>query len=287
VKIKQTLSRAAYSLALAATLVIRLEALGWQAQVPDKPTQPATSEANSPRPEEQPPAISLSPAVVSVKAKPGQSFSQELTLWNNTVQELEFEMEARDVVVRDGKRVFLPAGEVEGSIARYAVFMDKDVVAMPGSSVSTTVTVTVPNAPSPRAIACIFKGKTVMGTRNSLAMTGSLGALFTFTLADDFHVRSQPLQVVVDAEANLINFRQDVTNTGSDPIVPKGAIAVTNESGRLVARLPVSGQRLLPGESQEFTAEHSGLLKTGKYRATVLMENESAFFSNAAEFSIK
>jgi hypothetical protein len=222
-----------------------------------------------------------------VKAKPGQTFSQELTLWNNTIQELAFQMEARDVVVRDGKRVFLPAGEIEGSIARYAVFMDKDVIALPGASVTTTVTVTVPNAPAPRAIACIFMGKTVMGTRNSVAMTGSLGALFTFTLADDFHVQSEPLQVLVDADANSITFRQSLTNTGSDPVVPKGVIAVTNESGRLMARLPVSGQRLLPGESQEFTTEHSGLLKTGKYRATVLMENESAFFSNAAEFTIK
>jgi hypothetical protein len=222
-----------------------------------------------------------------VKAKPGQSFSQELTLWNNTLQELEFQMEARDVVVRDGKRVFLPAGEIEGGIARYAVFMDRDVIALPGSSVTTTVTVTVPNAPAARAIACIFMGKTIMGTRNSVAMTGSLGALFTFTLADDFHVQSQPLQVSVDADANSITFRQGFTNVGTDPVVPKGVIAVTGENGRLVARLPVSGQRLLPGETQEFTAEHSGLPKTGRYHATVLMENESAFFSNAAEFSIK
>jgi hypothetical protein len=285
-KVRQKLGRATVLLALA-TLAGRLDAAPWPAQGLGKQTPPAPSEASSTTPDDHPPAISLSPAVVAVKAKPGQTFSQELTLWNNTIQELAFQMEARDVVVRDGKRVFLPAGEIEGSIARYAVFMDKDVIALPGASVTTTVTVTVPNAPAPRAIACIFMGKTVMGTRNSVAMTGSLGALFTFTLADDFHVQSEPLQVLVDADANSITFRQSLTNTGSDPVVPKGVIAVTNESGRLMARLPVSGQRLLPGESQEFTTEHSGLLKTGKYRATVLMENESAFFSNAAEFSIK
>jgi hypothetical protein len=286
-KIGQTLGRATYWLALAAMLAARLEAVAGQAQAPENQTQLNLPEAKSPESEEHPPAISLSPAVISVKGKPGQTFSQELTLSNNTIQELAFQMEARDVVVRDGKRVFLPAGEVEGGIARYAVFTDTDVVVLPGFHVSTRVTVTVPNAPSTRAIACIFRGKTVMGTRNSLAMTGSLGALFTFTLADDFHVQSQALQVSVDADTNSITFRQGLTNIGSDPVVPKGAIAVTDERGHLVARLPVSGQRLLPGESQEFSAEHSGLLKTGKYRATVLMENESAFFSNAAEFSIK
>ena len=236
---------------------------------------------------DQPGGISLSPAVIAAKAKPGQSFSQNLTLWNNTLQALSFQMEARDVVVRDGHRVFLPAGEAEGSIARYAVFADQNVVAPPGSFVTTRVTVTVPNSPGPRAIACIFMGKTAMGMGQSVALTGSLGALVTFTLADDFRVQSQPPQVAVDMEAQTIAFRQNLKNSGSDPVVPKGVMAVTNESGYLVARLPVSGQRLLPGESLEFTVEHSGLLKPGKYRAMLMLEDESAFFSNATEFAIK
>ena len=233
------------------------------------------------------PSITLTPAVIMVKAKPGQSFTQELKLWNNTIYELSFHLEAEDIVVRDGKRVFVPAGEIEGSIARSAVFMNDDVVAMPNSSVSTRVTVTLPAAPGPRAIACVFMGTTPLRTRDSLAMTASLGALVTFTIDNDFHLENQPLQVLVDTDAKSLNFRQRVTNTGSDPIVPKGVIAVTNESGRLVARLPVSGQRLLPGESLEFTAEHAGLPKTGKYKAMLLMQHENALFSNAAEFTIK
>jgi hypothetical protein len=247
----------------------------------------AAGAQNSGKSLDQPAGISLSPAVIAVKTKPGQTFAQDLTLWNNTLQALSFQMEARDVVVRDGKRVFLPAGEAEGSIARYAVFTDQNVVAPPGSFVTTRVTVTVPSSPGPRAIACIFMGKTVMGMRQSVAMTGSLGALVTFTLTDDFQVQSKPPQVAVDMEAQTIAFRQNLKNTGSDPVVPKGVIAVTNESGSLVARLPVSGQRLLPGESLEFTVEHAGLLKTGKYRAMLMLEDESAFFSNAAEFAIK
>jgi hypothetical protein len=276
-KLRQILNRTAYFLAFSVALLTCLERA--------VAAQDAGKSAGKSM--EQPPGISLSPAVVAVEAKPGQTFSQNLTLWNNTMQELSFQMEARDVVVHDGKRVFLPAGEVEGSIARYAVFTDQNLVVLPGSSVTTRVTVTVPNSPGPRAIACIFMGKTVMGIRQSVAMTGSLGALVTFTLANDFQVQSQPPRVAVDMEAQSIAFRHKLKNTGSDPVVPKGVIAVTNESGAFVARLPVWGQRLLPGESLEFTAEHPGLLKPGKYRAMLLLENESAFFSNAAEFTIK
>lgn len=268
-------------------LVTCLRAPSWAGEDADRDSKATRPKIAEGKVTERPSSIALTPAVVMVKAKPGQTFSQELTLWNNTSQELAFQMEARDVVVRDGKRVFVPAGEVEGSIARYAVFSERNPIARPGASTTTTVTVTIPDSAGPRAIACIFMGKTIMGTRNAVAMTGSLGALVTFTMADDFRVQSQPLHVSVDADAQSITFRQSLTNAGSDPVVPKGVLAVTNENGSLVARLLLSGQRLLPGETMEFTAEHAGLLKSGKYHVVSLMENESAFFSNSAEFTIQ
>jgi hypothetical protein len=234
-----------------------------------------------------PPGITLGPAVIMVKAKPGQTISQELTLSNNSGDELHFHMEAQDVVVRDGKRVFLPAGELEHSIARYATFSNNDPRVLPRSTVTTRVTLTLPPSPEPRAIACIFMGRTAMGTSQAVAMTASLGTLVTFTLADDFQVEKQPLEVLVDPEARIITFRERLKNTGSDPIVPQGVIAVTNEMGALVARMPVISQRLLPGESLEFTAEHPGLPKMGNYKALFLVEHQSAFVSNAAEFTVK
>lgn len=233
------------------------------------------------------PSIAISPAVVMVKAKPGQTFSQELTIWNNTPIDLAFVMEARDVLVRDGKRVYLPGGDVSGSIARNAVFSSYNIEARAGSFASTRITVTLPQSPEPRAIACIFQGKTAMQTRNALALTGSLGALVTFTLADDFQVKSQPLQVVTDAELKSISFHQALTNTGTDPVVPNGVIAVLNQDGVLVTRLALRSQRLLPGETAEFSVEHAGFFKAGKYRALFLLENEKAFFSNSADFTLK
>jgi hypothetical protein len=259
--------------------------------VPARVSAQAPAATSSPEAEAQqvngPPSISLTPALISVHAKGGQAFSQDLTLWNNTNLKLAFQMEARDVVIRDGKRLFLAAGETEGSIARYAVFNAKTVTVLPGAYVTVTVTVTVPSMPGPRAIVCLFMGKTIVATHSSLAMTGSMGALFTFTLSDDLHIESEPLQVSIDGDAKSVTFRQGLKNIGTDPVLPKGVLAVTNENGTLVAQLPVSGQRLLPGESLEVTAEHAGLFKAGRYRVMCLMENESSFFANAARFTIK
>jgi hypothetical protein len=249
---------------------------------------PAVLAGQPPNEEAQdPPSLTLSPAVIMVKAKPGQTISQELTLWNNTGSELSFEMQAMDVVVRDGKRVFVPAGELEKGIARFASFTNDHPVALPRSSVTTRVTLTLPASPEPRAIACTFMGKTVVGESHAVQMTASLGTLFTFTLADDYRVQKDPLQVSVDQETRTILFRERLKNTGSDPIVPKGVVAVTNEVGSLVARVPIKSQRLLPGESLEFSAEHPGLPRAGNYRATFLVEHESALVANAADFTVK
>jgi len=58
-----------------------------------------------------PPSISLSPAVVMAKGNFGQGLTQTLTLTNQTGREFAFEMVAEDVVIKDGKRVFVSAGE--------------------------------------------------------------------------------------------------------------------------------------------------------------------------------
>src|SRR5947209_6105216 len=137
---KTIYSRTAHSLMLTIILTACLPAACWAGEDPDKEAKLKPPGSSVDKVVEHPPSLSLTPAVVMVKAKAGQTFSQELTLWNNTSQELAFQMEARDVVMRDGKRVFMPAGEIEGSIARNAVFSEKNLVVRPGSPVTTRVT---------------------------------------------------------------------------------------------------------------------------------------------------
>jgi hypothetical protein len=63
-------------------------------------------------------SVSLAPAIVMVRCKFSQSYTQMLTLINQTQREFVFEMVAQNVVVRDGKRRFVPAGETARSIER-------------------------------------------------------------------------------------------------------------------------------------------------------------------------
>src|ERR1700716_1702690 len=98
------------------------------------------------------PSISLSPAVVMAKGNFGQGLTQTLTLTNQTARDFAFEMVAEDVVIKDGKRVFVPAGETPNSIAASAVFAQKTVLVKPFSSVTVEVRLTLPAQTNLRAV---------------------------------------------------------------------------------------------------------------------------------------
>src|ERR1041384_5232350 len=73
-------------------------------QTRPSPLQPAADPASKP-------SISLSPAVIMAKGSFGQGLTQTLTLSNQTGRDFAFDLVAEDVVIKDGKRVFVPAGE--------------------------------------------------------------------------------------------------------------------------------------------------------------------------------
>src|ERR1043166_1123226 len=82
------------------------------------------------------PSISLSPAVIMAKGSFGQGLTQTLTLSNQTGRDFAFDLVAEDVVIKDGKRILVPAGETPNSIAATAVFSQKTVLVKPFSSAS-------------------------------------------------------------------------------------------------------------------------------------------------------
>ena len=51
-------------------------------------------------------SIALTPAVIMVRGRPGQSTTQTLTIVNHTGDEVRFKLATEDVVVKDGKRSF-------------------------------------------------------------------------------------------------------------------------------------------------------------------------------------
>jgi hypothetical protein len=252
---------------------------------------PAFAGAAQPGPATAPtatsPSLTISPGVITVQTQPGQSATYDVTLSNLTPTELGFQLEAMDVDVRDGKRVFVPAGELPGSIARTAVFSPDSVLVEPGNFATVHVTVTVPDNPGARAIVAIFRSHTKMLGQNGLMFTASLGTLMTFTLSNKLQIETAAMQFDGTSQGDDLTISEWVTNTGTEPVIPSGVVAILNSTGKLVGKVPVEAMRLLPGERLQFKAAYPAALKPGKYRALMTLEHDGTVLTTSSDFEIQ
>lgn len=233
--------------------------------------------------------ISLSPSVVTIAGQSGQSYRQTLRLTNHTARELAFRLEAQDVVADEGRRTFLAAGERSGSIAATAIFTPKELVIAPGGVGVADVTLTVPKASAVRGVAAIFRGQTIVGHQNGVAMTASLGSLITFTLSGDVLLEAADPDVSAQTDTSNLAVTQWVTNIGAEPVVAGGTVALLNQAGALIGNIPVERQRLMPGERLPFRAEYPALLSSGRYRAVLSLEYDDhvrKVLTRTAEFAV-
>jgi hypothetical protein len=194
-------------------------------------------------------------------------------------------LEVYDVVVRDGKRVFVPAGETEGGIARSAVCNPKTLELSPGQSGTVTVTLTIPPDPKVRAVTAVFHGQTALHA-GTVMFTGSLGALITFNLSEKISLHVDPATVVPQTETSNLTIDQEVENDGPEPVVPKGTLAILKASGELVARVPIESHRLLPGERFKYAIECPHTLRPGRYRGLVSFAYEGGVQTTSMEFEV-
>ena len=216
-------------------------------------------------------SLILTPAVVPLAGQAGQSVTQTLKLQNDSNLSLEFLLEAKDVVVREGARVFLAAGALPDSIAATAVFTPRRVRVEPHASASVSATFTLPPTLRHRAVAAYFRGTTRVrsGNRDTLL---SLGTLFTFTLSDRISVTSARLEAVPPSSSSNTQLRSTLVNNGSEPVVPAGMAVILDEQGRMVGKVPFNARRLLPGETATVAAEYPGELRAGTYRAVATFD---------------
>lgn len=279
---------AVVSLAPAAAQIAKLDAANAIAD-PSKTSVPKPgAPIPAPHDAQKAPSLSLSPAVIMARGAYGQSTTQTLTLTNGTTRDMAFDLLAEDVIIKDGKRVFVPAGELPGSIAATAVFSTPSVVVKPYSSANVDVRFTVPPATNIRAVVAMFRGTNkVPSPSGAVFMTASLGTLLTFTMSDKFQVAADP--IVTEDQSTVANATvgEWLTNTGAEPIIPEGMVAVLDDSGALVTKAPIPAQRLLPGERLQFKAECPSTLPAGRYRVLASYQFEGKTITQAGELVIQ
>ncbi|HEX6642892.1 MAG TPA: hypothetical protein VF215_17380 [Thermoanaerobaculia bacterium] len=231
-------------------------------------------------------ALSLSPAVVMLRGDYGQSTTQTLRLMNGTSRTFSFDLVAEDAVARNGERTFLAAGMLPGSIAATAIFSQKHVDIAPGETANVTITVTLPPSTQQRAVRALFRGTNKIMSGN-VPMLASLGALLTFSVSDSVTMTAEPLQLRAQSATANLGASHTCTNSGHEPLVAKGVMAIVDAKGALVGRSTLTPHRLLPGESANLGAEYAGELDPGKYRVLVTYDYEGQTLTRSAEVEIR
>src|SRR5438270_5436668 len=251
------------------------------------PTQNPAPPVVPMQPPAEKPSISLSPAVIMAKGSFGQGLTQTLTLTNQTGRDFAFELVAEDVIIKDGKRIFVPAGETPNSIAATAVFSQKAVLVKPFASATVDVRLTLPEQTNIRAVVAMFRGTDKLPTSSgAVGMTASLGTLITFNLTDNVKLQPEAVRVNPASETANMAIAQWIANSGTEPALPEGTAAVLNSSGSLIGKTVFPAQRLLPGERLEFSAEYPGELPPGSYRALCSFQFEGKTLTSEANFEV-
>jgi len=231
-------------------------------------------------------ALSATPAVVMLKGSFGQSTTQRLTLTNTTSREFAFEMQAKDVVVRDGKRVFVPAGEIDGSIAATAVFSRRSIIVKPHSSESVDATVTLPPRAQNRGIVLFFHGKTKF-MNGTVPMVASLGTLLTFSVSDGIAVEPRSLEVTPQSAAHNLAIAETLVNTGTEPVLTHGVAAILDARGALIGRMDLQPRRIFPSERATLAGEYGGELPPGRYRVVVTCDLGTKTLTQSEDFTVR
>jgi hypothetical protein len=248
------------------------------AQTPDPP---AAGPVDAPRA-----TIALSPAIIMVRCKPGQGATQTLTISNQTPADVSFRVETEDVVVSGGTRSLSPAGQIVNSIAATAVVSPASVLVKAGQDASVQITFTLPPETAQRAVVTFFRAVLTAPANGVVGLGASLGTLITFNLSSDYKLESGPVEASLQTPEAAAILSQELRNTGSEPVVPKGIVVILNESGKRVAKAEFKTQRLLPGEHVIFAATNPAKLPPGHYRTLSSFEFERRVFTSAGEFTI-
>jgi hypothetical protein len=231
-------------------------------------------------------ALTVSPAVVTMKGTFGQSTVQRVSLTNGTSQLFVCDILVQDVIVQHGRRAFANAGATPGSIAATAVVSARTLSLQPGESAAITVTLTVPQATNGRAVVVLFHGTKKLRS-NRTAMFASIGSLMTFALSDDVALHTGDMSVKPPTASTLATFAQTCVNGGREPLVARGVVAILDANGALVGKSNLDPRRLLPAEQAEFRAEYPGDLKPGHYRVMLTYGFEGQTLVRTAEMDVK
>lgn len=230
--------------------------------------------------------ITVSPAGVSLEGNEGQTATQTFTVANESDAQLAVSVDVSDVIVSEGKRSFVPAGQTRGSIAALVTIPLREFSLAAGEKREVPVTFVMPAETQLRAVAVFFHGVPQQVTSGPKIRL-NLGAVVDFRKSNEVVVQvAQPVVAPPTKTSNALITAQ-VANVGPEPTRIHGIAALLDNQGKLVGKAAFTPKRLLPGERNPLHAEFAGTLATGRYRVFCSLEYSGVVETRTVELVVQ
>lgn len=230
--------------------------------------------------------ISVSPAALSLRGRPGQTSTQHFRISNLSSLPYAFKVDITDVVVENGERKFIVAGKIGGGIASRAFAPSEQLVVAAGQDAVVPVTFVLPPEPVVRAVAVFFRGAPVDAPNHGPRIQLNIGAVVDFSITDRVLINASQPQIALPNSAQNLLITESLSNVGYEPFIARGMAAILGDGGKIVAKAAFSSKRLLPSERNALTAEYPGTLQPGKYRALCSVEYSGKTITRETEFIV-
>jgi hypothetical protein len=110
----------------------------------------------------------------------------------------------------------------------------------------------------------------------------------TFALSDRATATATPVSVRPPTRTTNLSISQQLVNSGTEPVLARGVLAIVNPAGALVAKQALPARRILPGENFDVRSDYGGELAPGHYRAFVTYDvQNSKSITSSAEFDVR
>ena len=233
--------------------------------------------------------ISISPSVIRMMGKPGQSQNATIRVMNNGPSPTQVMVEASDVgnsVDEKGKlaRQFIPAGTLPFSCAKWVLLRESDFKLQPNEFRDTTFVLSPP-ADTMGGFSCVVffrgipfvenpKGGDEVQTQTTVQIQPRLGAMVFYEIqgtvkrsAELLDLKSEP-----PSATTPLKIRYNFKNTGNTDVLISGTFYILDANKALTAKGDLKTMRMFPGEKGADETEWTSSLAPGKYQLVVTFE---------------
>jgi hypothetical protein len=222
--------------------------------------------------------LGVEPPVLLKEAKPGESLTQTLKVYNVGTRSVRVRASLGDWTYDPmGKIQFLPPGSVKESASPWATFSPAEFLLEAKASTTLTYTLTVPKNAAPGT----HWGVLFLESEDPNPPPGVPLATFRVRMAHIFYVNLPPLTTsgrvagIVPSPPkgpqDPFRFALQYQNTGNTAQKLSGRFEVRDATGRKVAEVPIEEVVVLPGQTRILPITLVGPLPAGNYTALAVL----------------